>query len=99
MKDDSGLNWWNLIIFGPVIVLLAVLWTLKLSYPHSDIRVIDGDTLEIGGTTYRLWGVAARDTVQSCQTNGPGPLFVAVCSLVPDRPYSTTVNALRPTML
>ncbi len=70
MYGTTGINWWNLIIFGPVIALLAVLWAIKLSYPDTDVRVIDGDTLEIGETTYRLWGIDAPEGSQAMVRGG-----------------------------
>ncbi len=50
--DETGPNWWNLIVFGPVIAGLSVLWAIELSYPDPDIRIIDGDTLEFGDQDY-----------------------------------------------
>jgi endonuclease YncB( thermonuclease family) len=34
-------------------------------------RVIDGDTLKVDGTTYRLWGIDAPEEHQSCADDWP----------------------------
>lgn len=33
--------------------------------------VTDGDTIKLSGTTYRLWGIDAPETVQSCADGWP----------------------------
>ena len=42
-------------------------WTADLS---GRARVIDGDTLDVGGTRVRLHGVDAPEAGQSCFTDG-----------------------------
>ena len=53
------------------IVLLAAAWAWPV---HADVsgqaRVIDGDTLEIGGTRIRLFGIDAPERGQSCRAGG-----------------------------
>ncbi len=48
-------------------VLCALLLCIALP-AHSQTRVIDGDTLEISGTTYRLNGIDAPEYGQRCQS-------------------------------
>ncbi len=38
--------------------------------PKAD-RVVDGDTIIVGGVTYRLWGIDAPETKQSCGDGWP----------------------------
>lgn len=57
---------------------LAVLFAVTLAaYPigalaASAVRVVDGDTLVINGTTYRIFGVDAPEAGQSCAKPGGG---------------------------
>ena len=34
-------------------------------------RVVDGDTLSVGGVTYRLWGIDAPESHQPCADGWP----------------------------
>jgi len=46
-------------------LLLGLIW---LAHPgFSQVRVVDGDTLELNGITYRLNGIDAPEFGQSCQ--------------------------------
>ena len=48
-------------------VLAATLASLLLAAPAlADVTVIDGDTIKVDGTTYRLWGVDAPEYRQFC---------------------------------
>ena len=38
----------------------------------DDIKVVDGDTIKIGATTYRLHGIDAPEAGQRCSTSGTG---------------------------
>ncbi len=37
---------------------------------HAEVRVIDGDTLDVHGVKTRLWGIDAPEGKQSCQRDG-----------------------------
>lgn len=53
------------------ICALFVLLSLPLAAladPAGRVRVIDGDTFEVGGETVRLFGIDAVETEQTCQT-------------------------------
>jgi endonuclease YncB( thermonuclease family) len=39
--------------------------------------VVDGDTLKLNGTTYRLWGIDAAETHQSCADGWPAGVLAA----------------------
>jgi endonuclease YncB( thermonuclease family) len=45
--------------------VLGVLLTL-LAVPAAAQGVVDGDTMKLDGTTYRLWGIDAAETKQVC---------------------------------
>jgi hypothetical protein len=32
----------------------------------AEVRTVDGDTLKLGGTIYRLWGIDAAEKSQKC---------------------------------
>jgi endonuclease YncB( thermonuclease family) len=49
------------LLFLPVLLLFAL-----PAGAQSSLTVIDGNTLEINGTAYRLWGIDAPDRGQSC---------------------------------
>ncbi|TCP80833.1 endonuclease YncB(thermonuclease family) [Rhizobium sp. PP-CC-2G-626] len=52
------------------VILCSILYAFPspaTSAPVAVTRVIDGDTLEIGGTTYRLHGIDAPEAAQTCK--------------------------------
>lgn len=51
---------WAVAFLGLLLVLPAV----------AEVRVIDGDTLDVHGTRTRLWGIDAPEGKQSCQRDG-----------------------------
>lgn len=53
----------NLSVFA-----LALAWA---SPALADATVVDGDTIRVGGTTYRLHGIDAAETRQSCADGWP----------------------------
>lgn len=61
----------NLARFAAVALVLT-----PLASPASanDVRVVDGDTIKIDGTTYRLWGIDAPETKQMCGDQAGGLL-------------------------
>lgn len=53
------------------LVMAALVWpgALLASSTHAGlVRVIDGDTLDVGGTRIRLYGIDAPETDQTCTT-------------------------------
>lgn len=53
------------------IVLSAVAWACPVRADVSGrAQVIDGDSLEIGGTRTRLFGIDAPERGQGCQADG-----------------------------
>jgi hypothetical protein len=54
-----------------VSVLAASLMLAALPAFAESVRVIDGDTLEIDGVTYRLWGIDAPESANLAPTDGP----------------------------
>ena len=42
--------------------VLVALWVL----PAAAQTVVDGDTIKLNGTTYRIWGIDAAETKQAC---------------------------------
>ena len=54
------------------VQLIAVtLVSLAIVCPASAQTVTDGDTIKLGGTTYRLWGIDAAETHQTCADGWP----------------------------
>ncbi|WP_286202445.1 thermonuclease family protein [Labrenzia sp. ac12] len=51
---------------------LAILWLLSPVHAAATIRVIDGDTIELSGTVYRLHGIDAPEAGQTCKTPSGG---------------------------
>ena len=49
-------------------LILTLLPTLALADISGPVRVIDGDTIEIGGERIRLHGIDAPESAQQCQT-------------------------------
>lgn len=47
--------------------LLLVLIALATSTPAAAQTVVDGDTVRLNGTTYRLWGIDAPEKQQLCR--------------------------------
>jgi endonuclease YncB( thermonuclease family) len=52
---------------------LAIIALLSAS-PAAAQRVIDGDTIDLNGTHWRLWGIDAPETHQSCADGWPAGL-------------------------
>ncbi|MCV9964055.1 thermonuclease family protein [Pararhizobium sp. BT-229] len=51
---------------------VALAATLSSSAMAAPARVVDGDTLEIAGVTYRLHGIDAPEAGQTCEKKGGG---------------------------
>jgi endonuclease YncB( thermonuclease family) len=51
---------------------------LLLSAPTVAQTLVDGDTLRVGGTTYRLYGIDAPETKQRCGEYPAGELAVGM---------------------
>jgi endonuclease YncB( thermonuclease family) len=54
------------LLFLPVIFLFSTLSIAQANEVTGKARVIDGDTIEIGATTIRLFGIDAAETGQRC---------------------------------
>lgn len=56
----------------PLAIPAAAFVLLSMAVPAyaADTRIIDGDTLMIGDTTYRLWGIDAPEKGQQCERLG-----------------------------
>ena len=53
-----------------VLVLVALLWSSPALPQAAALRIIDGDTLVLAGTTYRLFGIDAPEKAQRCLKDG-----------------------------
>jgi endonuclease YncB( thermonuclease family) len=42
-----------------------------IAEPATAQTVVDGDTIKPGGTTYRLWGIDAMESRQTCSDSWP----------------------------
>jgi len=51
-----------------VLSALVALWAL----PAAAQTVVDGDTIKLEGTTYRIWGIDAPETKQLCRGHALG---------------------------
>ena len=54
------------------IWIIGALLLATQAIAQSGVRVVDGDTLQIGQTTYRLFGIDAPEHGQKCMTRGGG---------------------------
>jgi endonuclease YncB( thermonuclease family) len=55
------------------VAALAMI-ALLLATPAEAQRVIDGDTIDLNGTRWRLWGIDAPETHQACADGWPAGL-------------------------
>jgi endonuclease YncB( thermonuclease family) len=53
-----------------IVALIAALFAT----PAAAQRVIDGDTIDLNGTRWRLWGIDAPETHQACADGWPAGL-------------------------
>ena len=51
---------------GPVKVTVALMLLMAAGTPVAAQTVVDGDTLKLDGSTYRLWGIDAPESHQWC---------------------------------
>lgn len=50
---------------------LAGFVLMALAVPARAQSAVDGDTIKVGGTTYRLWGIDSPETRQQCADGWP----------------------------
>ncbi|MBU1213191.1 MAG: thermonuclease family protein [Alphaproteobacteria bacterium] len=67
-------RWRELIIPAIVIIAVALVWVFWPSKAGagSQVRVVDGDTIELDGVTYRLHGIDAPEAGQKCRKASGG---------------------------
>jgi endonuclease YncB( thermonuclease family) len=53
-----------------VFLLFALLATPSVAAPNGTVRVIDADTIDVGGTRVRLYGIDAPEMGQPCSADG-----------------------------
>ncbi len=51
-------------------LLVPVFCFVQKPSAAAEVYIIDGDTLKVDGTTYRLWGVDAPEQGQQCERDG-----------------------------
>lgn len=56
---------------NPWLASLAAVALFTMPAAAESVRAVDGDTLELDGTAYRLWGVDAAETRQKCADGWP----------------------------
>ena len=57
-------------MFKYLIALLVCLAVPAIASPNGTIRVIDADTIDVGGTRVRLFGIDAPEMGQPCSADG-----------------------------
>lgn len=67
----------------------ALAGLLILAAPAAAQTIVDGDTLKLNGTTYRLWGMDAPETRQLCADGWPAGR--AALSFLRDLTHDKTV--------
>ena len=58
------------LFIGLVVVLLLAVTTAHAQDVTGKVRIIDGDTLEVGGKRVRLFGIDAPEAKQRCTAEG-----------------------------
>src|SRR5712664_891369 len=67
---------------GQVKVAVALIATWACAMPVAAQSVVDGDTIKLGGTTYRLWGIDAPESKQWCGDYPAGPIATAMLEML-----------------
>lgn len=62
---------YNLLKYFIISILVAVL-SPEISHAFSNVRVIDGDTIDVDGVRYRLHGIDAPEAGQTCESANGG---------------------------
>lgn len=70
MQNSVDINRMSKIIFFFILAVGILSVTLAFAgSPNGQIRVIDGDTIDVGGTRVRLHGIDAPEANQTCQSD------------------------------
>lgn len=87
---------------GTLVLTLAGSWSAEAARPTEEpvsgvARVLDGDTLDIGGTRVRLEGIDAPELGQSCSAPGGGtwPCGVTAASALEKLIGNNTIECVR----
>ncbi len=68
-KARSPARWFLRLV--SVLIPAVVIVALSTAQPRAEIHVVDGDTIRLNGTPYRLWGIDAPEMKQSCTDGWP----------------------------
>jgi endonuclease YncB( thermonuclease family) len=62
---------------GVWLLMVSVALAAASPVAGQTVTITDGDTLKLGGTIYRLWGIDAPETKQDCSNGWPAGRLAA----------------------